>query len=386
MNQGTVFAVRFDLDRLETIGQPVPALEGIAGSITNGGVQLALSPDGTAIYAPGSTTSAVNPVEWVTRDGKTSVLRAAKSAWANPKFSPDGNVLAMDIASAGNKRDIWAYAWARDTLTQLTFDAANDRIPVWTPDGRRIAFASDRAAAGVFNLYLMNADGTGEVTRLTNSPVTHTPHSWHPSGGFLAFTAVRPGTSTDLMILPMEGDATRGWRPGTPTVFQSTPASEGVPTFSPDGRWIAFNSNEGGANFEIYVRPFPGPGGKWRISTGGGTYPRWSRLTHELLFLNPYDPNPVKVMAAPYSVSGGSFQADTARPWTPVSVQGVAPTNGPTSPPRREADRGGAPCRARQVPGRITSSSSPTLPNPRDVAGEKPGAETAADIVCRSGS
>ena len=328
MNQGTVFAVRFDLDRLEAIGQPVPALEGIAGSITNGGVQLALSPDGTAIYAPGVTTSAVNPVEWVTRDGKTAILRAAKSNWANPKFSPDGNVLAMDI-SAGNQRDIWAYAWARDTLTQLTFDPANDRVPVWSPDGQRIVFASDRAAAGVLNLYMMNADGTGEVTRLTDSPHTQVPHSWHPSGKFLAFTANRPNTSTDLMILPMEGDATRGWTPGTPTVFQSTPASEGVPTFSPDGRWIAYNSNEGGSNFEIYVRPFPGPGGKWRISTAGGTYPRWSRLTNELLFLNPYDPNPVKIMAAPYSIAGGSLRAETPQPWTPVSVQGVAPINGP---------------------------------------------------------
>jgi Tol biopolymer transport system component/tRNA A-37 threonylcarbamoyl transferase component Bud32 len=311
MNQGTVFAVRFDLDRLETVGQPVPALQGIAGSITNGGVQLALSADGTAIYVPGTTTSAVNSVEWVARDGSTSVLRAAKSNWANPKFSPDGNV------------------WDRDTLTQLTFDSGNDRIPIWTPDGRRIVFASDRAAAGVFNLYVMNADGTGEVTRLTDSPDSQTPHSWHPSGAFLAFTAVRRGTATDLMILPMEGDDTRGWRPGTQTVFQSTPASEGVPTFSPDGRWIAFNSNEGGANYEVYVRPFPGPGGKWRISTGGGTYPRWSKPTNELLFLNPYDPNPVKVMAASYSVSGGSFRADKPQPWSPVSVQGVAPTNGP---------------------------------------------------------
>ena len=104
-------------------------------------------------------------------------------------FSPDGQKLAIDI-SDGKQRDIWVYDWARDTLTQLTFDPGDDRLPVWTPDGRRIVFASDRAKPGTYNLYWVNADGTGEVTRLTDSPEDAVRgSSWHPSGRFLAFHA-----------------------------------------------------------------------------------------------------------------------------------------------------------------------------------------------------
>lgn len=122
----------------------------------------------------------------------------------------------------------------------------------------------------------------------------------------------------------MEGDAARGWTPGKPTVFLGTPASESLPMFSPDGRWIAYSSNEAGSN-DVYVRPFPGPGGKWRISTAGGTYPRWSATTHELLFLN----SPYKLMAAPYAVAGDAFRAETPQLWSPSSVQRAITTNAP---------------------------------------------------------
>jgi Tol biopolymer transport system component len=249
------------------------------------------------------------------------VLRAANADWRNPRFSPDGQKLAVDI-SDGTQRDVWVYEWARDTLTQLTFDPGEDRFPVWTPDGRRLVFASDRAKAGTSNLYWVNADGTGEVTRLTDSPDNQRPFSWHPSGKFLAFQAVRPATATDLLILPMDGDATRGWTPGTPTVFLSTPAGEAAPMFSPDGRWIAYFSIEAGGANVVYVRPFPGPGGPWRISTTGGAFPRWSATAPELLFVNQG-----KIMAAPYAVVGDSFRADTSQVWSPTSIQGVSATN-----------------------------------------------------------
>ena len=285
LHQGTLFAVPFDLTRLETVGPAVPALEGVAAIPTTGGAQLAVSSEGTLVYVPGTAVSAARPIDWLTRDGKTAVLRAANADWANPRFSPDGQKLALDI-SDGKQRDIWVYDWARDTLTQLTFDPGDDRFPVWTPDGRRLVFASDRAKAGTSNLYWVNADGTGEVTRLTDSPEYQVPRSsWHPSGRFLAFHAGRRATGNDLMILPMEGDATRGWTPGTPTVFLSTPANETTPMFSPDGRWIAYTSNEAGGASDVYVRPFPGPGGQWRISTAGGRYPRWSATAPELLFV-----------------------------------------------------------------------------------------------------
>ena len=218
------------------------------------------------------------------------------------------------------------YELARDTLTQLTFDAAEDRNPVWTPDGRRIVFASDRAKANVYNIYWVNADGTGEVARLTDSPNAQKPLSWHPSGKFLAFHEAG-AAAADLMILPMEGDSAHGWKAGAPTLFLSTPANEAAPMFSPDGRFIAYTSTEGGSNYEIYVRPFPGPGGKWRVSTTGGTYPVWSAATHELLFANYLDPTPSKIMAAPYTVVGDSFQIETPKVWSPTSVQKLSTTN-----------------------------------------------------------
>jgi serine/threonine-protein kinase len=318
MQQEALFAVRFDLSRLETIGQAVPALDVAANPALTGGAQFAFSRDGTLVYLPGGNTSSAKPIDWVTRDGKTSVLRATKADWANPRFSPDGQKLAVDI-SDGRQRDIWVYDWARDTPTQLTFDSGNDRNPVWTPDGRRIVFASDRAKKGTYNLYWVNADGTGEVSRLTDSPDTQLPWSWHPSGKFLAFSALRGLTGADLMILPMEGDAARGWTPGKATAFLATPATETSPMFSPDGRWIAYFSNAAGSNYDIYVRPFPSRSGEWRISTERGLYPRWSTITSELLFLTLQG----KVMSAPYAVVGDSFRADTPQIWSPVAVQGA---------------------------------------------------------------
>jgi dipeptidyl aminopeptidase/acylaminoacyl peptidase len=188
MQQGTVFAVPFDLDRLETVGQAVPAIEGVEASLTNtGGVQMAFASDGTLVFVPGTAgATAGNAIDWLTRDGKTSILRATPSNWLNPRFSPDGQKLALEI-SDGKQRDIWVYDWARDTIRQLTFDAGDDREPVWTPNSRRIVFSSDRAKPGTRNLYWTNADGTGEVTRLTDSPDIQQPYSWTPDQKVLAF-------------------------------------------------------------------------------------------------------------------------------------------------------------------------------------------------------
>ena len=318
MQQGTLFAAAFDLDRLETIGQAVPALEGVAADPGAGGAQVAFSGDGTLVYVPGEAAAAANPIDWMTRDGKVSTLRAERAVWANPAFSPDGQRLALDI-SDGKQRDIWVYEWARDTLTQLTFESGNDARPVWTPDGRRIVFSSDRAKPDTENLYWANADGTGEVTRLTESPEDQFAFSWHPGGRFLAFVANRTDTSWDLMILPMESDASRGLTPGKPTVFLGSPGTQVYPSFSTDGRFIAYYSNDAGnSSGDVFVRPFPGPGGQWRISTGGGSFPRWAATARELLFLSQG-----KVMFAPYAVVGDSFRADAPKPWSPTALRGL---------------------------------------------------------------
>ena len=167
--------------------------------------------------------------------------------------------------------------------------------PVWTPDGARITYRSNRDTKTFTNLYWQRADGAGETQRLTESRFMQFTGSWHPSGKYFAYYENSEGTNPDIWILPMDGNEESGWKPGKPTVFLHTPAIEQEPAFSPDGRWLAYHSNESGA-FEVYVRPFPGPGGKWQISSGGGQYPTWSRARSELFFNNPN----LQLMVAPY--------------------------------------------------------------------------------------
>jgi len=312
LQQGTVFAVRFNLDRLETVGEARPVLDGVAASEGTGGAQPAFSDEGTLVYVPGSVVGASNPINWMTRDGKTSVLRAATADWSQPSFSPNGQRLAVAMGSDSNNRDIWVYDWAGDAMSQLTIDAGNDSNPVWSPSGQHIVFTSDRS--GVANLYVANSDGTGAVSRLTNSPNVQQVWSFHPSGKFLAFQETSKDISgIDLMILPLENDPARGWIAGTPTVFLKTPGTELQPMFSPDGNWIAYFSNEAGNTTDVHVRPFPGPGGQWRVSNEGGRFPRWSRTSNELLYLNQGT-----VMVAPYSVVGNSFRREKPTIWSPA--------------------------------------------------------------------
>jgi serine/threonine-protein kinase len=201
-------------------------------------------------------------------------------------------------------------------------------VLIWTPDGLRIAFTSDRAKSGFANIYWQRADGTGEVQRLTEADNPQTPSSWHPSGRLLAFTETNPQTAYDIMILPMEGSEAGGWKPGKPFVFLNGPRNEAFAQFSPDGRWIAYVSDETGRS-EIYVRPFPGPGGKWQISTNGGPWPRWSPKGKELFFwtgggrAGPTERERAqdeKIMVAAYTASGGAFQPEKPRAWSPVSL------------------------------------------------------------------
>jgi serine/threonine-protein kinase len=308
VHSGTLFAAPFDLTRLEATGQPVPVVEGVTSNPSIGSTQFAVSDTGLLVYLPGPGTEENPALSWLNHSGNIAPLRSATANWSNPHVSPDGGRLAIDIDNG--QTDVFVYEWARDTMTRVTFDAARDEKPVWTPDGRRIVFASSRDN-NVLNLYWQHADGSGEVQRLAESPNLQTPASWHPSGKFLAFTEIRPQTLMDLMILPVEGDEASGWKPGKPTVFLSTPFVEVEPMFSPDGRWIAYHSAESLRN-EVYVRPFPGPGGKWQISTEGGVNPAWSITRPEIVFQTP----DLRLMVASYSTEGEVFKADKPRVWS----------------------------------------------------------------------
>ena len=202
-------------------------------------------------------------------------------------------------------------------MSRLTSDPGEDSYPEWTPDGRRIAFASTLGNKLTPNLYWQRADGTGEAQRLTESSIRQFPTSWHPTGRFLAYIEESPRNvfDFDIMILPMEGDEISGWKPGKPTVFLDTPFRDSGTAFSPDGRWLAYHSNESGPQ-EVYVRPFPGPGAKWQISTGGGTYPLWSRNRKELFYRAADE----TLMVAAFAAERDSFRAEKPRQWSPARV------------------------------------------------------------------
>ena len=309
----TLFALPFDLDRLEASGRAVPLLDGVFGSPTTGGGQFSVSATGTLVYFPGRGSAALRPMFWMNRAGEVTPLRVTPSEWINPRFSPDGDKLTMSIIDAG-QLDVWTYDWRRDRSTKLTFDAAAEFGPIWTPDGARIVFSSDRAAKGITNLYWMRADGVGDVQRLTDAPNRQVSYSVHRSGKWVAFQETRPATAGDVMVLPIEGDEATGWKPGTPRPFVATAANELAPMFSPDGRWIAYMSNETNL-MQVYVRPFPDADGKWQISTSGpAIYPTWSRTRPELLFI---DATSRKMMAASYTIKGTSFYADRPHEWSP---------------------------------------------------------------------
>ena len=308
--EGALFAVAFDLDRLEVTGQPARAVEGVGIGSATSSARFAYSDLGVLAYVPVASAPEAT-IQWVGRGLKPSPLRDVPAHYAGLRFSPDGSRLALAVRDR-DQSDLWVYEPPRDTISRLTFDGVDPFFQPWTPDGDRVTFASDRAKKGVANLYWQRADGTGEAQRLTTSEFRQWPGSWHPSGKFLAFCEMRLGASSpDVLILPMEGDESSGWKPGEPSVFLDSPWVENTPEFSPDGRWLAYMSNESG-RLEVYVTAFPGPGGKWQVSAAGGRYPRWSRSRRELLYAADDD----RVMTVPYRVEGEKFQAEKARRWT----------------------------------------------------------------------
>ena len=253
-------------------------------------------------------------------------LLAKPGAYGRPSMSPDGQRLALEVSEESGT-DIWVYDWQRDTMTRLTFTGKSSR-PLWNPDGRYIAFQ----AAGE-GMSVIRSDGAGKPQPLTQSKIFQEAYSFTPDGKRLAFMEQASGSSFDLWTVPLESD-NAGLRAGKPEVFLQTPADERYPTFSPDGRWIAYRSDESGT-VQIYVRAFPDKGGKWQISNSGGRYPMWSRNGHELFF-ETLDNH---IMVAAYAVKGDSFVADKPRVWSEKQIGGTVGDKERRSRARRQAHR-----------------------------------------------
>ena len=310
VHEGTLFAVPFDLKRLEVTGQPAPMLEGVFATPGTGGAQFSFSDTGNLVYITGHAGSQNVAVYWMDREGKLTPLLDTPSNYANPAFSPDGKRLALQIFD-GKRNDIWIYEWERDALTRLTFGGENNSYPTWTPDGQRIVYSS-REKGGAENLWWIRADGAGDAQRITEGKNSQFQTSWRPDGKVLSFTQQNPDTGNDILTLPIEGDEKSGWKPGEPKPFVNSAFDERDAAFSPDGRWLAYASNESGT-YEVYVRPFPGPGGKWQISTGAGLSPKWSRNGKELFYRTADS----KITVVTYTASGDSFHADKPQLWSP---------------------------------------------------------------------
>ena len=261
---GALWAVPFDLRRLEVNGSPVRVLPQLVTTV-NGSAQFALATDGTLVYADSVPTVASQDLVWVDRTGKETPLGAPTREYLNVRLSPDGARVAVNIA--GQDQDIWMWNMEREVLTRVTADPANDAAPVWTLDGHRLIFASQRDG-GIYNLWWQAADGTGNAERLTASANTQVPTSLSPDGHELVFFQLTPTRLFDILRLALPGKQVSS--------LLETAFSELNGVISPDGRWLAFQS-DGSGRPEIYVRPFPGTaGGQWPVSTAGGRMPAWS--------------------------------------------------------------------------------------------------------------
>jgi dipeptidyl aminopeptidase/acylaminoacyl peptidase len=318
VRQGTLVARRVDVARGALRGDEVKLADSVE---FNGGVNVgafSLSTAGLVAYRSGGANR--RQLVWFDRTGKWrgTVGEPDENTLNNPRISPDGRQVAVWRVVEGNA-DIWLLDEAG--ATRFTVDASLDRYPIWSPNGRRIVFDSNRK--GHDDLYEKPSSGAGTEELLAESPQDKAPLDWSLDGRFVLFRSHDPQTGYDLWIQPMEADhpLSRSASSGStvspvpaerrkPFVFLKTSFDERQGQFSPDGRWVAYTSNESGRH-EIYVRPFLGSGEHWKVSTAGGLQPRWSSDGRELYYIAP----DARLMAAPITVNGA-----TVEPGTPVAL------------------------------------------------------------------
>jgi serine/threonine protein kinase/WD40 repeat protein len=302
VSQGTVFVVPFDAQKLKITGTAIPVVQGVNSDPTNGSAQISFSGNGTVVYLSGAGTAHNVNVALLDRKGNSIVLASDQQDASSPRFSPDGRRLVF-VKGANS---IWVHDMARGTTSQVT-GSSGAIFPVWTPNGDYITYVrpiNDAKDIGEA-IFWKRSDGTGDERELArlHSPIAFVS-SWSPDGKTLLFNqqAAKDGNCCEVWALTLDANG-KGQAPK-----QLLPAT-GVgayPTFSPDGRWIAYVSAESGVP-QVYVMPASGSGGKWQISSQGGVEPRWSTAGHELFYVNART-----LMTVPYSVEKNSFQAGTA--------------------------------------------------------------------------
>jgi serine/threonine protein kinase len=277
----TLMAQPFNTRSLETDGVAKPIAEHVAINPTTNRPVFSASDNGTLVYQAGNAQGGWH-LFWFTRDGKQTGSVADLSPYFDPSISPDGTRLATALVSGQGTGDIWIFDLLRGTKTRLTFGPSIQRYPVWSPDGKAIFFGSNRK--GGIQIYTRASDGTGpERALLEGDDAFEYPESVSPDQRFLVYMRVATDkrTATDIYALPLSGEP-------KPFPIVQNASNNLQPRISPDGKWIAYSSNESG-RFEVYVTGFPGGGAKWQVSTSGGSFPKWRRDSKELFWLDAAD-------------------------------------------------------------------------------------------------
>ena len=270
---GTLMAQPFDAKRLQLTGESVPIAEGVHFYARNGGAAFAASDNGVLAYRGGGGLTPSRLV-WVNRNGAEQALAATPRAYSFPRLSPDGRRLAVDIVAQDQSSQIWLYDLSREALARFPFEGTLNQPPAWTTDSKRIAFRSNKERPST-NIFWQLADGSGGLERLTTNEFAATARSFSPGSQLLAFFESNPVTGQDIWVLGLNDRKAQ--------LFLQTKFNETDPAFSPDGHWLAYRSDKSGRP-EIYVQPYPGPGGEWAISTEGGTEPVWNPNGRELFY------------------------------------------------------------------------------------------------------
>lgn len=305
VNQGTLYAQRFDPDRWELRGAAVAVLPDVEYSPAFGFAQFAFSQSGTLIYRR-APAGGVFTIGWLDRAGNTEPLVTEPGAYLWPSVSPDGTQVAVARTDSGFSR-IWILGSNGLKKTPITSSEAFESSPVWSPDGHFLYTLGNRTIEWV------PADGSGPPRTILPSGIRPVPWSLTPDGKRLAFYEMNPETHFDLWTVPLEISSGEP-RAGKPEPFLRTKDVETYPTFSPDGHWLAFVAYRAGG-YEVYVRAFPDNGVEVQVSQGGGRLPRWTR-SGELI----YATEDQRIMVVSYRVKGGSFEADVPRLWSKVRL------------------------------------------------------------------
>jgi hypothetical protein len=302
VREGTLMAQSFDANKLKLSGDPFPVAEQVESAVAggvNGGLPFSVSDNGVLAYGMGTSPTSDLQMVWVDRQGKTVETAGPRAPYRGIDLSPDGKRIAAHLHE-GQGGDIWIVESPAGPNSRFTFDASQENSsPIWSPDGKRIAFGSRRA--GKWGLYVKPADGSGNEELVFQADLAFlNPMNWSPDGASIIYTANEAKTGNDIYVVSLADRK--------PVPLLNAPFNESHGQVSPDSKWFAYESNETSRN-EIYVKPFPKGDGKWQVSTNGGSWPRWRADNRELFFMGVG--SNAKVMAADIKATGAEFQRGT---------------------------------------------------------------------------